>query len=111
MENKKHSNNFFSGFLLGAVVGGLLVFLFATEKGRKIFKILKEEGFKGASELQEMFDEEVEEQDIPEAVTQQPVIQKSTNGYTQPNSSPPKQSFIQKSKSTTKRFFKGVKKN
>lgn len=36
MNNKKpDSHNFWSGFSLGAIAGGALLYLFATKKGRK----------------------------------------------------------------------------
>ncbi|CAN5123983.1 hypothetical protein BH09PAT2_BH09PAT2_08690 [soil metagenome] len=36
MNNKKpDSHNFWSGFSLGAVAGGALLYMFATKKGRK----------------------------------------------------------------------------
>ena len=42
MENNNHKSggNFFSGFLLGALVGAGLVFLFGTEKGKKVLKAI-----------------------------------------------------------------------
>lgn len=42
--NTKSGNNFFSGFLLGALVGAAVVFLFATKKGKRILKAISEEG-------------------------------------------------------------------
>lgn len=39
-----HGNNFFSGFLLGALVGAGIVFLFGTKRGKKILKAISEEG-------------------------------------------------------------------
>lgn len=50
MENNNPSagsgrgNNFLSGFLLGALVGAGIVFLFGTKKGKKILKAISEEG-------------------------------------------------------------------
>lgn len=32
------------GFILGLLVGGIAVFLFGTEKGKKVLKALREEG-------------------------------------------------------------------
>lgn len=42
--NNKPNNNFFSGLLLGALIGAALVFLLGTEKGKKILKAISEEG-------------------------------------------------------------------
>ncbi|MFA9289213.1 MAG: YtxH domain-containing protein [Weeksellaceae bacterium] len=33
--NENNSHNFWSGFALGAVAGGALMYMFATERGRK----------------------------------------------------------------------------
>lgn len=33
--NTENSHNFWSGFALGAVAGGALMYIFATERGRK----------------------------------------------------------------------------
>lgn len=42
---EEHSNNWASGFLIGVVVGIGLALLFTTKKGRKILKVLTDEGF------------------------------------------------------------------
>lgn len=42
--SNKSGNNFFSGFLLGALIGAAVVFLLATKKGKKILKAISEEG-------------------------------------------------------------------
>jgi len=33
-----HSNRFFNGFLIGALIGGGVVFLVGTKKGRRLLK-------------------------------------------------------------------------
>lgn len=45
-ENKEQlqGGHFGNGFLLGIIVGGLIVFFFGTKKGREIFKLLTEQG-------------------------------------------------------------------
>ncbi|MDP2585535.1 MAG: YtxH domain-containing protein [Candidatus Levybacteria bacterium] len=42
--NNKSGNNFLSGFLLGVLIGGVVVFLLGTKKGKKILKAISEEG-------------------------------------------------------------------
>lgn len=37
------NNGFFSGFLLGAIVGAAVVFLLGTKKGKRIWKAISEE--------------------------------------------------------------------
>lgn len=68
VNQESHGNKFFVGFLLGAIVGALVVFLFATEKGKRIWKIISEKGFKDFSDI---LDEEDEE---PEAKRHQPKL-------------------------------------
>ena len=51
--NKNHSNKFFDGFLWGAIIGGGLVFILGTKKGKKILKMITEEGVEGLSEILE----------------------------------------------------------
>lgn len=36
--NKPHSDNFWSGFALGGVVGGALLYAFTTKRGRETVK-------------------------------------------------------------------------
>ncbi|EKD87159.1 MAG: hypothetical protein ACD_37C00024G0003 [uncultured bacterium] len=42
--NNHQGGRFMDGFILGLLVGGIAVFLFGTEKGKKVLKVLKEEG-------------------------------------------------------------------
>lgn len=46
-----HSGRFIDGLLLGAILGGAIVFLLGTEKGKKILKTITEEGFEGLGEI------------------------------------------------------------
>ncbi|HSW98041.1 MAG TPA: hypothetical protein VLF89_09515 [Candidatus Saccharimonadales bacterium] len=55
MENKR--NNFFDGLLLGAVLGGAVVFLLGTKKGREVLKLVKEEGQDRFGKFEDMFHE------------------------------------------------------
>ena len=50
------SNNFFSGFLLGALVGAFVVFLLGTKKGKRLLKAISEEGAGNISNLLEEAD-------------------------------------------------------
>lgn len=54
MENKNSGN----GFLLGMIVGGAIVFLLGTDKGRAILKSLTDEGISGLSDILENVEEE-----------------------------------------------------
>mgnify|MGYP001558477152 FL=1 len=45
------NNNFFSGFLLGLLVGAAVVFLLGTKKGKKLLKVISEDGVDNISNL------------------------------------------------------------
>lgn len=62
----QQSGGFMNGFLLGIIVGGAVIFLFVTKKGRKLLKVLTEEGFDGISQLEQFLEDQSGE---PEAVT------------------------------------------
>lgn len=44
---------FFSGFLLGLLIGAAVVFLLATKKGKKFLKVISEEGIDNISNILE----------------------------------------------------------
>jgi hypothetical protein len=64
----KPSGNSFSSFLLGVIVGGAIVFLLGTEKGKKILKIISEKGLSSISEILEEADKSVGLNEIEEGV-------------------------------------------
>ena len=43
--------NFFSGFLLGALVGAAVVFLLGTKKGKKLLEIISKDGIENISSI------------------------------------------------------------
>lgn len=47
------NNRFFDGFLLGVIIGSLAVYLFGTKSGKKLVKVLSEQGLEGISDLME----------------------------------------------------------
>jgi hypothetical protein len=80
--NSHHDSKFFSGFLIGLILGAAIVFLIGTKKGKKILKTISEEGLEGiANTLQEMEDEEMVDQDfvedIPEPVKPKEEVESS----------------------------------
>lgn len=89
-EKQNKSSN---GFLLGMIVGGSLVFLLGTKKGRKILKNLSEnglealEGILDIEEIESLYDGE----DMSEVDSEEKTNNKNGNSF-------------------GKRFFKGVKK-
>lgn len=78
MENK--SNKFFDGLLWGAVLGGAVVFFMGTEKGRKLFKTIREEGLAGLHELGDLVQDytDIESDDLAGDVEPEVVVRKST---------------------------------
>lgn len=101
MNNNNGNNGFFSGFLLGAVIGGAAVFFLGTKKGKQLLKTVSEEGLDGISDLVEIMEEEVEGEEELSAskVTSTPATgeakpQAHANGETK--------------KSPIRRFFKGI---
>jgi len=56
-------NNFFSGFLLGALIGAAAVFLLGTKKGKKILKAISEEGEGKISNILDKIENSVDLQD------------------------------------------------
>lgn len=96
----RQGNNFLSVFLLGFLIGAVVVFLFGTEKGKKLLKVISEKGEKGISNLLEDMDssldldgiesqeEEVrpdemperKEDDIAKTVIQKPLVRRFFRG-------------------------------
>lgn len=55
--NKRRGTSFSSGFVLGGLVGAVLVFLYGTEEGRKIKTILARKGKKWADDFPELVED------------------------------------------------------
>lgn len=89
-EHKSGSN----AFLWGLIIGGLLVYLFTTKRGKKILKQLSEVGLEALDNISnvEGTDEYVDE-DMEEV----------------PNETPEETSTNENGDSRPRRFFKGVK--
>ena|SRR3990167_4205819 len=124
MENNKHhphhGNN---GFILGVIVGVALTLLFVTKRGRKILKIITDEGQEKFSDLEEILKEKKDsaKQSIdsakegiqsiasivedPEGIMGDDYI--DTNGVQERALSNPQH---KKASHTNRRFFKGVSK-
>ena len=61
--NGNHGNKFFEGFMWGAIIGGLIVFLMGTKKGKKLLKAITEEG---VGNLADIIDEGLSEDEFEE---------------------------------------------
>lgn len=98
MENNGN-NKFLNGFIWGAIIGGGLVFLLNTKKGKRLLKLISEEGLDGISNLiggdnEEEFDGEDEGDSLRENGEVAKESSPTTNGH----------------KPLIKRFFKGIPK-
>ncbi len=96
-DHKHHNQNsgFSNGFLLGALIGGGMVFLLGTKKGKEVLKTLTENGFEGVAELRELLSDE-DDSFIEE--------------YAQEGKSPvSKTEEVKTPAKSLKRFFRGVK--
>lgn len=101
MENSNRSNNnFFSGFLLGTLIGAAIALLLVTKKGKKILKAISEEGEGKISNILNKIEKsvdleevELEGDDIETVVPKREAVKKIIIGER------PK---------TARRFFKGI---
>lgn len=101
MNNNSSRGGFFNGFVVGFIVGAAMVFLLATKKGKKLLKIITEEGLDKVSDLEELLEERDEESGVQEVIKPK----KHTNG----ESKIPTSAF-KNITSTGRRFFKGISK-
>src|SRR5882762_8460619 len=96
-----HSGGGFSnGFLLGSLIGGGLVFLLGTKKGKEVLKTLTENGFEGVSELKDLLNEE-EDSIANEFMQDGEVVPQDTKTDTINQEIP-------KAARSIKRFFRGI---
>lgn len=100
--NNNSKGGFLHGFLWGAIIGAIVVFLLTSKKGKKILKFLTEEGLEGVSELEELLGEKITEDYGEEPQSSSEKI------YADKPASSEESSTFHKLKSTGRRFFKGV---
>lgn len=73
-KHKDGGSGFFTGFLLGMIVGAAVVFFLATKKGKKMLQKFSEEGLEGVSNLEELVEEYIDDEDNPpKSVSESPV--------------------------------------
>lgn len=95
-DTNRSGGNFFSGFLLGALIGAAMVFFLGTKKGEKILKAISEKGLNDISNIIEKADKEVNSDEVYEK---------------EENIVPKKQTVIGETieqKPKTRRFFRGI---
>ena len=115
--NSEHTNHSSNGFLLGMAMGGALVALFTTQKGREILRELSEKGLstlenleerakevKIEDPLEEVFEEEMDDTAAP--LPAPPQIEHEIENAINPPEDPAHPTTQHK----VRRFFKGAKK-
>lgn len=105
-----NDNKFFNGFLLGAIVGGVAVFLLGTKTGKNLLKIVSEQGLEGFTNLLEEYDLASIEEEEENLTTYQeePIEEIKTNGHAK-NPTNNRQEVLEESPAK-RRFFKRVRK-
>ncbi len=111
MNNNQSNTGFLIGLLIGVAIGGGLVFLLATKKGKKILKSLAEEGMDSVSELEELFEDAIHPDDgeIPEPSETKSKNSSSSKPKAQPDGKSG-ESPINRIASSGKRFFRRIPK-
>ncbi len=90
-EHRKSSSN---AFLWGMIIGGIIVYLFTTKRGKRILKQLSEMGFETLENISEFEGaDEYTNEETDEVEENQEELHENGNGH-----------------SPRKRFFKGIKK-
>lgn len=98
-----HGSNFFSGFLLGALVGAGLVFLFGTKKGKKLLRIISE---KGADNISSILEKAEKTADLAE-IQEEDELSFAKASEDQGGKFTVKEKTVEE-KPKVKRFFKGI---
>lgn len=111
---QKHGIN--NGFLLGLVLGVVITLLLTTKRGRKIIKLLTEEGMEKFSELETLWEEATEKTpEEPRSFSVEENNQDDEEMLESQEEHVEKKEVKTQTKSTTeqrpqlhKRFFKGI---
>jgi len=96
----RSGNNFFSGFLLGALIGAAVVFLLGTKKGKKILKAISEEG---EGKILNILNKLGKSVDIEDVVAEDDEIEKNVQ-----KKEIAKKIIVEDRPKTARRFFKGI---
>jgi len=99
-KHEHHGGGFGNGFILGLIVGAALVFFLFTEKGKKLLKMISEEGIAGVEEFKELLDMEDEEEYYEDISSNEP-----TKMFVRGE-----KEVVAKVRKGAKRFFRGVPK-
>lgn len=107
-ESGHQGGNFLQGLLWGAIIGGGIVFLLGTKKGKRLLKIITEEGLENISDIGELVEDELEEYEEEPIVTQGK--QMSPEDQVVRPESPVQQSREVEKPTGVKRLFRGIRK-
>lgn len=123
-KEKQHGGGLSSGFLLGVIVGVIITLLLTTKRGKKLLKMITEEGMQKFSNLEDVFNDieqeystqPVEKEVLPVTFLedeQEAQEQETASEEDEPEPKPliAKKHPLQKKEAkvgTAKRFFKGV---
>jgi gas vesicle protein len=113
-DSNKSSGNFFSGFIIGALVGAAIVFFLGTKKGKKLLRIISEEGMDNLNNLIEKADKatgldevyEEEEPSFASTFAKASAYKKATEG--QGKTLTHKEEVSHEEPRRIRRFFKGI---
>lgn len=115
MHNENRGGGFFNGFILGLLVGAGLVFLFGTQKGKRVLQLLLEQ-VEENTELSDLLEiPEDEDEEYFDAIEEEPEeeVLESHHEESDEVSAAPKNNHhspIAKTTAKVKRFFKGAPK-
>lgn len=113
--NTRSDKGFTHGFLIGLVIGVIATLLFTTKRGRRILKVIKEEGKMRLLNIEEMLDtlvveqENGENEELPvEEIQENYIAEGSSLAKSQPTEAIKEPSPYHKLEKSPKRFFKGI---
>lgn len=105
--NHHHSSGFMNGLVMGLLLGGGAVFLLGTKRGKKLLKVISEEGLEGMSGLGELLENKFDYiKDMDEEDLEEEMLEAKENNKNEKSSEEAPKSLHSKAK----RFFKGVHK-
>ncbi len=110
---QKKGGGLSTGFLLGVVVGVIVTLLLTTKRGKRILKMITEEGISKISNWEDMFSDMVEEYQSKPAEPKLPPVELAQDVEEEDElavmqSEKEKHPVLKKEPKPIKRFFKGI---
>lgn len=103
-EKQHHGGGFANGFVVGVFVGASIVFLFGTNKGKKVLQMLLDQVEENTA-ISELLEMPEDEQEGYEGIEEEPEEVAKTHAKPKTDEKKP-----QKAVAKVKRFFKGASK-